>query len=650
MRPRSQDRMSTFRLLKLQDLSVDTFQLDRHPPYLAASHAWVESAFGSTAADFAGSFGHKAIVEVVKQLYPHVKYCWLDRLCIIQGDKRDKLEQIPLMQNIFKQAEAVPVLVNDVLGTDQGQVDGLVTSIRGAIEMHDEESWGEHGAQWLSSPGRQLLIRAMEGLSKLSSTVWASRIWTLQEYILAQRVVWIGRDLVPITFDDRIASALPIICDTLNIEECLGQDMRPTFSFLQGMANARTAAIDRTRVMELLGNRFTKHAVDQVYGAMAASGVILNPIADESNVTAWQRWCETAIRQGNARWALLPANPQHTIAGPGYTCALPTFQHRHVLSSSSGLDYVTALKPMSCSDGCVSMSCRRFGTVKILRRLGTVHEARNGLLQRDITLVLFAGGKKRTALQLAMAFGGGRYSEQGLESIARVLVRAFYVASAHVLSSTEAHFRPPLLDEHEDYFWSDFMQLQQSQMIGLNEGFGHLVRIEHKHTQQSVLTVLVAAEQLPHGEIEALDFEAQCPDERCVVMAVVRNPGRQNNVHKVGMSLPISAEYCASVRDISVTEVDIGGYDCHHCSQASLGSVAPRHPDDEAAALHESRRVKVARALEAHLRKRNAPKIGQIVDRSTRYQASSHRGRGSSSRSTRRPVLMKWRAVRRHAI
>ena len=640
--------MSRFRLLKLKDLSVNTFQLDRHPPYLAASHAWAESAFGSTAADFAWSFGHKAIVEVVEQLYPHVEYCWLDRLCIIQGDRRDKLEQIPLMQHIFKQAEAVPILVNDVLGTDQSNVDGLVASIQGAVDMHDEESWGEHGAQWQSPLGRQLLVRAMEGLSKLSSTVWASRIWTLQEYILAQRVVWIGLDLVPITFDDRIASALPTICDTLNIEECLGRDMRPTFSFLQGMANARTAAIDRTRVMELLGNRSTKHAVDRVYGAMAASGVILNPIADESDVAAWQRWCETAMRQGNARWALLPANTRHDIAEPGYTCALPTFRYRHSLSSSSGLDYVPALKPMSCSNGCVSMSCRRFGTFKILRRLGTVHEARNGLLQRDITLVLFAQGKKRTALQLAMAFGGGRYSVQGLESIARVLVRAFYVASAHVLSSTEAHFRPPLLDEQEDHFWSDFMQLQQSQMIGLNEGFGHLARVEHKRTRQSVLTVLVAAEQLPPGEIEALDFEARCPDERCVVMAVVRTPEHQDHVHKVGMSLPISAEYCASVRDVSVTEVEIGGHDCHHCAQASRGSVAP--DDDSAAALHESRRIRVGRALQAHLGKRNAPISGQIGDRSTKYQAAAHRARGSSSRSTGRPVLRKWRVVQRRGI
>lgn len=115
----------------------------------------------------------------------------------------------------------------------------------------------------------------------------------LQEYVLAQQVIWIGKDLHPIAIDDRFFQATPGLCDQLQITECLsrepGTEFEILWSYFSGMANSRLGDIEPTRIMELLGNRKATVPVDEVYGIIAPSGIEIVPIPKETKEQAWQR-------------------------------------------------------------------------------------------------------------------------------------------------------------------------------------------------------------------------------------------------------------------------------------------------------------------------------------------------------------------------
>lgn len=558
--------MPLFRLLNIETLATEDFDLDRHPPYIAASHAWIDNSFGDGKDGFYDCFGGKGIRAVVHEALQDVRYCWIDRICIDQKNKNDKLTQIPLMGRIFSQAEAVAVFLKTYIGVDQAEVDKVVAGLQGFVEMCEEEAYGERGRFWQYEAGRARIVYAMNGLQRLASTVWATRVWTMQEFVLAKTIFWVGLELQPIRLEDNLLFALPDACDTLAIEECLIPQMRVVFGYLQGMANMRRRSIDQTRVMELLVERKTKKPVDEVYGAMSASGVIIRPVAGESKLTAWRRWCEAALAQGHVRWMLLPRNGRQAEDGEEASCIMPYFADRSKLSASSGLDRVEQLGPVAVSDGCVTASARKLGNIKIIRRLGNVHEDRNGRLNRDITLILFAEGRKQLASQIVSAFGGGRYDDEQADALARVLVKNYILATAYVLSSNEEDFRPSLRGEFQQVVWNDFMQLQMGLMIGLNEGTGYLCQVSHQLTGETILTVLVSAEHIPSEDIEALDFEAKGPDGRSVLMAVINHNEGEGSLHKVGMTLPVRDDFGASWAQTPLVRVSIGGNNCYYCN------------------------------------------------------------------------------------
>ena len=555
--------MATFRLLNISTVSIEQYALDNHPPYIAASHTWSENVF-DLQQDFHNTFGGKGIIKATERLYPQILHCWIDTGCIDQNDDQDKLTQIPLMGEIFGGAAAVLIFISDHFGANQSEVDALAAQLQGALAMSKDDAWVEEGSYWQSGEGRKLIVQGMKGLLRLASTAWATRIWTLQEYVLAKTIVWIGLDLEPLKFDDFLLSALPDICNTLNITECLGPEMRVLFGHFEGMANVRLGSNDRTRIMELLGNRQATVAVDEVYGVMAASGFEVGVVLGETKFEAWRRWCEEAVRQGHMRWLLLPKGLQHWDKSEVRSCVFPCFAERHKLSASSSLDRVDPLGATIVQGGGAIVHARRVGRARIVRPLGTVHEAQNGRLHRDITLMMFAGAKWKQALQLVSVFGGGRYNFRQAKAIARVLTRSYVQAVQAVIQGREEDFRPIVSTSFQAYVWNDFMSLQQSQMIGLKGGQGYLCRVVSDTGAYEITTVLVTGDEEPKGHLEVLDLEAKSPDGRYVLMAVAPNGG--NSVHKVGMMLPVSDDVAKLWCHIPLSKYEIGGERCAFCT------------------------------------------------------------------------------------
>ncbi|TQV92159.1 Heterokaryon incompatibility [Cordyceps javanica] len=574
----------TFRLLNTATWAVEVFAIGHAPPYLAVSHAWSDRIFPRQL-PLAPSFGSDAIRETILQRgLPQVRHCWVDLFCIIQDSDQDMCEQIPLMGHIYGDAAAVLVILTSTLDLTQAQIDHGTARLGGALAVWRDETWADDAVRryWARGPGRALLVRAMDVLARFTHAAWGTRVWTLQEYLLAANLVWIGADLRPVSVSDELFAAVPRLCEELAIAECARRGDPATsryellFSHFSGMAARRTGAIDRTRVMELLGNREAFLPVDEVYGSMAVSTVEISVRLEESRESAWKRWTEAALAAGHLRWLMVP--PAMAAAGDGaaaQTCEQVMCSKRHELSSASGLDTVTPYGPVAVSDGTVSLTARPIGSCKILRPLGPVHRGSNGWVHRDLTLILFANGNWFSAIDIAVAFGAGRYTNKQLLMIAQALVSNYDRAVRFVKKNAETRFC--LLFQSVRYvrIWADFMQLQsQSVMDTLNFGFGYLVQVRCA-ASAPFLTVMVTNGRRPEGELVAFDCNA-CGGDRRHSLLIGEKPavdtqkqrgGPDITWHKAGVTVSVGEVYSHGWDSVPLVEISVGGSRCQVCRQ-----------------------------------------------------------------------------------
>ena len=583
--------MAWTRLLHVDSCRLEKFSIHDMPPFIAVSHAWGDTLF-PPGIPFLQQTGAKAVKRVLSHSCPEVEHCWIDTFCIDQNDVEDKKRQIPLMGDIYGRAEAVAIVFKTPIGLTQERLDHVTQSIKGALEMYREESWQEDGQKWQIGQRRRCLKDAMDCLEHLTRSPWATRVWTLQEFVLAQATVWIGEDLIQLRLSEELFVAVPDICETLNITECIMGRYGVLYHHYRGMAGARLKLIDRTRVMELLGNRKATEAVDEVFGTMAASGVVVEQQDVKSKEEAWQLWWEEAVRKGHVRWALLPPTSPPLGASlyrsyPTLNCAMPPFSTRHQASSGSGLDKVDPLGPVSVEDGVVTMPGRWVGVCRVTARLGRVHEDANGLLHRDMTLILFANNSWTRSLRVARAFGGGRYTRNKILNIAQVLKHNFYRAKLAVLLQKEDDFRPLFRNKHQQFLWSDFMLLQTTHMVVLNEAVAFLAEVQNEEHSTDLVIAIGANENLG-GKLFAVDFGAKNTSDRTILTivemtdehlgqgVVAQRPSP--SLHKVGVTAaveivdPVKAKKYSTIAlsDGNNYYFSIGGSSCFRCASGDL--------------------------------------------------------------------------------
>lgn len=168
---------SSIRLLRLHDSTLEIFELEKTPPYLAISHAWSDHIFPQQL-PVDSSYGGKAIHKTVSSQLPSLWYCWIDNFCIKQDDDADKAEQILLMGSIYGKAVAVLIVLSCKIGSQQSDIDSATASMKTALEMWNEETYlEEHNTEyWRFGPGRRRLVQAMIGLSRFTRSTWTTSI------------------------------------------------------------------------------------------------------------------------------------------------------------------------------------------------------------------------------------------------------------------------------------------------------------------------------------------------------------------------------------------------------------------------------------------------------------------------------------------
>lgn len=576
--------MKTFRLLNTATWAVEVFEVGQAPPYLSVSHAWSDAVFPKKL-PLSPSFGSDAIAQTIRNCgLHHVRYCWIDLFCIMQDSDEDMCEQIPLMSHIYGDAEVVLIMLTNKLNLTQEHVDQGTAQLDEAIAIWLEEAWTDEGVReyWEHGHGRSKLVQAMSVLARFTNAAWGTRVWTLQEYLLATSLVWIGADLEPVSIRDELFVAIPQLCESFGISECARRGDPATsqyellFSHFSGMAARRTGDIDRTRVMEMLGNRQAFLPVDEVYGSMAVSTVEISVRPKESRESAWKRWTEAALTAGHLRWLLLPPSVRPEDQAAGLTCVEVACSGRHLLSSASGLDTVTPYGPVTVEDGTVRVTARRIGPCSIIRKLGPVYRGGTGWVHRDLTLILYAEGTWSSAIDIAVAFGAGRYSNKQLIMIAQTLANNYDRALRYIKQHIESRFRPRFPTEQYWSVWADFMQLQsQCVMDTLNFGVGYLIRVQCPTTQIPFLTVLATNGRCPEGEIVAFDCNARGGDGRPKLLigekpapgAPQKSSGSDAPWHKAGVTIAIGEDYGSGWDSLPLEEIYIGGPRCQVCKE-----------------------------------------------------------------------------------
>jgi hypothetical protein len=113
---------------------------------------------------------------------------WIDALCIDQGNHQEKLHQIPLMRDVYSRACEVLVWLGSA-------TDDIVEAARALPEVNADleklKVFPTKSHKAFNRPLPGTLIRRMHGLCDILTRSWWTRLWTMQEYVLAREATFL---------------------------------------------------------------------------------------------------------------------------------------------------------------------------------------------------------------------------------------------------------------------------------------------------------------------------------------------------------------------------------------------------------------------------------------------------------------------------
>jgi hypothetical protein len=331
----------SIRLLTIQQTGgkivcrLKNYSIDNTPPFYALSYVWGTDLPSKTIDCNGVAFPItpnllSALSDLHLQVPTHP--VWVDAICINQKDDVEKAKQIPLMSKIYNSAQTVVIW----LGPSTSDNEGAMNSIRSlnltfersdkslfrgyTIEKHD--SLVSHGFPPLDHPTWPALIR-------LLNHDWFSRLWVVQEAILAQSLVLLcgtikieWQELVRFVVEmDALYDLMNHIMESNSIIERADkgsnavrsiQAIRTTISE-QGFANP-------LYILNVTRNKLCKEPVDKVYGllalmAPAVSDLVVVDYSPASRNNYWAlyaRFFKLLLRnQGLDAFGLTPSTSRH---------------------------------------------------------------------------------------------------------------------------------------------------------------------------------------------------------------------------------------------------------------------------------------------------------------------------------------------------
>jgi hypothetical protein len=304
------------------------------------------------------------------------RFCWADTWCIDQSDPDDKFRQIPLMGDIYRDAQSVIITVRHEFSFSQADWDAAISGCREIIEVQrlpaEEYSTSERRMGCLTIPSVKALFQCYAMMTGLASLPWANRIWTAQEYILSKPEIWIGMNFqsVRVSVADMTTifavrwsrrDILRMFEDYIGVPQDFSAAEEEAVENLDLMNRIRENKVHPVKTMLLAGARKCTVLEDEIYGLMGASGVVFEPRKGESLETAWIRWWEASLRNKNLFYALLPVlEPDNEqVATQSWNCVMPPTAQRCELGAKTHTHKAESWGEVHVHDGTLSVPGKR---------------------------------------------------------------------------------------------------------------------------------------------------------------------------------------------------------------------------------------------------------------------------------------------------
>ncbi|KAH8596158.1 heterokaryon incompatibility protein-domain-containing protein [Bisporella sp. PMI_857] len=176
------------RLINVKDVCLETFDTNRRPPrYVTLSYVWGKALKSHVLKKENLASYHKArSLKVVPKTIRDAmlaaralgeRFLWVDALCIVQDDASDKRAQIPAMGAIY--SSAILTIIAASGGDSNAGLSGI-SSLRPSPSSVSLGKW-----TLLESCSPSLAIRNDPHIG----TVWSTRGWTFQEFLLSHRTL-----------------------------------------------------------------------------------------------------------------------------------------------------------------------------------------------------------------------------------------------------------------------------------------------------------------------------------------------------------------------------------------------------------------------------------------------------------------------------
>lgn len=172
--------------------SLLTSELDAKPDFEALSYCWGDSTDTTTISVCDKPFEATATLNRALRglrLEDTDRVLWVDAVCINQSDLPEKNHQVPLMSRIYGEATSVAVW----LDIDSECAD-LLREFH-TCDYHWDSRKNPPGVHSVTSSVLTLLVR----LREFFESPWWTRVWTVQELLLAKAVKFYFDDLVELT-------------------------------------------------------------------------------------------------------------------------------------------------------------------------------------------------------------------------------------------------------------------------------------------------------------------------------------------------------------------------------------------------------------------------------------------------------------------
>ncbi|CAN9440695.1 unnamed protein product [Alternaria alternata] len=181
-------------------------------------------------------------------------YLWIDAICIDQSQVEERNHQVAMMGKIYSWARKVLVWL--------GQSTWFIADLLRA--MHDLDVDENHRLVWKTESNRCSWATMCWGLESLCSIEYWSRLWVVQEYLLAKDVkIWCGADSVD---PEKIKWLVYLEYNTPHLAESYA------IQLLQGrkVRNVHAEQLSLKRHLDDFGIRMKCADVrDRVYGLLA---------------------------------------------------------------------------------------------------------------------------------------------------------------------------------------------------------------------------------------------------------------------------------------------------------------------------------------------------------------------------------------------